>query len=300
MAGSWEPEIEALVVEDPSVLPIDQWISFCSVLDARQTGCGRRTTPWYFYELSTLPEDIVEHVNCHDHAYLTSSFVQKVFIDHGVTTPTSVLGHGIDPRLYQYSARARSEPFTFLSVGEHTPRKNLPALIRCFERAFSSTENVRLVLKLGLHGEGDLRRHIIEPSRIVLLTESLDREEELVELYRQAHCFVLPTRAEGFGMPVLEAMATGLPVIVTGHGGHLDFCTDDNSYLIKNCGLVASDPGCFPYVESLWGDPDEEHLTHLLRLVYEDYDRASELGVRAAEMVAKEWTWEQQLSRAFP
>ena len=134
------------------------------------------------------------------------------------------------------------------------------------------------MLKVGLHGEGDLRQHITRPDAILLLTEDLVTETDLVDLYRQSHCFVLPTRAEGFGMPILEAMATGLPVIVTNYSGHLDFCTPDNSYLIHNRGLIDSDPDCFPFVASQWADPDEDHLIELMREVYHNYDQALAVG----------------------
>jgi glycosyltransferase involved in cell wall biosynthesis len=300
MAGSWGDEINALLIDDPAAYDIDQCISFCSIVDARQKRIARRITPWFFYELNSLPATLVEDVNSNDHVYVTSSFVQRVFIKHGVTVPVSVLGHGIDPALYRFFPRSKADQFTFLCVAEHTPRKNLPMLIRSFERAFAKEKGVQLKLKLGLHGEGDLREQITLPEQVILATEELDAEADLVELYRQAHCFVLPTRAEGFGMPILEAMATGLPAIVTNYSGHLDFCRSDNAYLLNNKGLVSSDPACFPYVESQWADPDEDHLTHLLREVYDRYDEALAKGAAAAKMAAELWTWDQQLARVFP
>lgn len=300
MAGSWGEEIDRLIVADPSALSIDQCLSFCSILDARQKHFARRTTPWLFYELNSLPEDVVEDVNSNDHVYLTSSFVQKTFVECGVTVPTSVLGHGVDPAHYRFFGRTAGHPFVFLCLAEHTPRKNLPMLVRCFERAFQGQDGVRLVLKLGLHGEGDLREVIRQPEKIELATDPLEDEAALVELYCRAHCFVLPTRAEGFGMPILEAMATGLPVIVTEYGGHLDFCNSSNAYLIANRGLVDSDPDCFPYVQSQWADPDEDHLIELLRRVYGDYEVALEKGRKASALVAADWSWEKQLVRAFP
>src|SRR5690349_13461881 len=63
MAGYWEEAIAALVVTDPDSLTIDQCISFCSILDARQKHFAKETTPWLFYELNSLPEETVEDVN---------------------------------------------------------------------------------------------------------------------------------------------------------------------------------------------------------------------------------------------
>src|SRR6185295_2786220 len=103
----------------------------------------------------------------------------------------------------------------------------------------------RLILKLGVHGEGGIRSHIRIPDQIELRLGNYSEEGDLARLYHEAHCFVLPTRGEGFGMPILEAMATGLPVIVTGYSGHLDFCNPTTTHLIQNRGLIASDPACF-------------------------------------------------------
>src|SRR5207302_1409289 len=58
------------------------------------------------------------------------------------------------------------------------------------------------------------------------------REEELAGLYTACDCLVHPYRGEGFGLPIAEAMACGLPVIVTGYGAALDFCNDENAFLI--------------------------------------------------------------------
>ena len=55
---------------------------------------------------------------------------------------------------------------------------------------------------------------------------------QLVELYHQCQAFVAPTRGEGFGLPMAEAMWLGLPVLTTAYGGQADFCTPETSWLI--------------------------------------------------------------------
>ncbi|HPD18841.1 MAG TPA: glycosyltransferase family 4 protein, partial [Candidatus Goldiibacteriota bacterium] len=67
---------------------------------------------------------------------------------------------------------------------------------------------------------------------IKIITEEYD-EGQMAELMRNADCFVLPSRAEGFGMIYLEAIACGIPVIATNWGGHCDFLNEQNSLLVK-------------------------------------------------------------------
>src|SRR5690606_694791 len=62
-------------------------------------------------------------------------------------------------------------------------------------------------------------------------------EEELPGLYKAAHCFVLPTRGEGFGLPLAEAGACEVPVITTRHGGQLEFLNDETAYFIDTEGF---------------------------------------------------------------
>ncbi len=61
-------------------------------------------------------------------------------------------------------------------------------------------------------------------------------------IFASADAFVLPSRGEGWGLPLMEAMSMGLPTIATAFGGNLDFMNGTNSYLVKvslPCGMRA-------------------------------------------------------------
>lgn len=123
-----------------------------------------------------------------------------------------VVPHGVEPRFFALD-RSRTEPF-LLSVSTLHPHKNLGRLVRAFRRFRAKSPEFRLVIA-GFRGffSRQLEKLIgsLDLKDAVQLTGWIEREE-LYGLYARAHAFVYPSTFEGFGMPVLEALAAGLPV----------------------------------------------------------------------------------------
>ncbi len=104
-----------------------------------------------------------------------------------------------------------------LYVGLLEPRKNLPMLIRAYKRLIDGGENFKLVL-VGRYGwrYEELLRQInnLDLEGMVHFTGYVS-QEDLPLVYNLSSLFVYPTLYEGFGLPALEAMACGVPVITT-------------------------------------------------------------------------------------
>jgi glycosyltransferase involved in cell wall biosynthesis len=102
-----------------------------------------------------------------------------------------------------------------LAVATREPRKNLTALLSAFERLARRVDDCELVL---VGGQGwrsaELERTLSAVGERVRVCGFVS-EEELVSLYAGAACFAFPSLAEGFGLPVLEAMACGAPVVTS-------------------------------------------------------------------------------------
>jgi glycosyltransferase involved in cell wall biosynthesis len=120
----------------------------------------------------------------------------------------AVIPHGVNPEFLSVS-RTRTEPYV-LCVSTLHPHKNLERLIRAFHAARSEYQLV-------LAGVLGFRTKAIEDlitdlglRDSVKITGWLPRTE-LLKLYDRAHAFVYPSTFEGFGMPVLEALAAGIP-----------------------------------------------------------------------------------------
>jgi glycosyltransferase involved in cell wall biosynthesis len=121
---------------------------------------------------------------------------------------------GVDARFSPGEGPRRARPY-LLTVGTLQPRKNIGALLRAFEALVARGLEHDLVVA-GARGWGD------EPlAAAVRASPAADRieltgrvdDEQLVGLYRGAAAFVFPSRYEGFGLPPLEAMACGTPVV---------------------------------------------------------------------------------------
>ena len=121
----------------------------------------------------------------------------------------SVVRHGVDPDFFTLD-RTHTEPFV-LCVSTLHPHKNLDRLIRAYSRR---ARDWRLTI-VGLRGffadSLDALIAELKVQEFVRLTGWIPREE-LLQMYAKSHAFVYPSTFEGFGMPVLEAMAAGIPV----------------------------------------------------------------------------------------
>ena len=125
-------------------------------------------------------------------------------------------------------------PFTFYAQAHLTPRKGFDILIRAFARQFRGDSTVRLVI--GGHGviRPDLEALVdstgVRPQVTFLGAISRDAVRKAM---RAANCFVLPSLAENFGVVLIEALATGLPVIGTRCGGPEDFIDNRVGILLQ-------------------------------------------------------------------
>jgi len=126
-----------------------------------------------------------------------------------------VVLHGVEERFFAVGrTRAETAPEPYLlAVSTLHPHKNLDRLLRAFAQFRLQRPEFRLVIAglRGFHGEV-LEKMIaaLDLGGVVKLTGWLPREE-LMDLYAHAWAFINPTLFEGFGMPVLEALAAGIP-----------------------------------------------------------------------------------------
>jgi glycosyltransferase involved in cell wall biosynthesis len=260
---------------------------------------GRYRIGFTMLEVDRLPPAWVEVCNQLDEVWTPSQWGAEVFQASGIKRPIYVVPLGVDlarfkpgPPRKHLSART-----VFLSVFEWGPRKGWEVLLRAYRAAFRPDDNVLLVLKI------DSRVPATNPAQefapllptpsppVALIYNQPLQVEQLVELYQGADCFVLPTRGEGWCMPALEAMACGVPAIVTAWSGSQAFLNEQVGYPLPISGLIETNQPHPYYRNARWAAPDEEALVELLRRVHTHRAEARSKG-QAAAIAAQAWSWE--------
>jgi hypothetical protein len=242
-----------------------------------------------------------------DEVWVPSEFNRKGMIDSGVTKPVHVMPLGVDPDHFSTSIRPVPNPngdFVFLSSFEWSQRKAPQLLLTVFNQTFRASERVLLVCKvLNMRRETSVSAQVaalglrLTGGRIVFLFNREFPYHQLGMLYRSADCYVSPSRGEGWNMPLMEAMACGLPSIATDWGAHSDYYHGEFGYPLRIRGLVPAESESRNHTGFRWADPDPDHLAHLLRHVYEHRDEARAKGARAATEMAGRWTWRKAAER---
>ena len=262
--------------------------------------------PW---EYGRLPESWVQPMaTLVDEIWVPSRHVQKTYISSGVPADiVQVVPNGVNSSQFHPSAqkyRINSEKkFKFLFVGVAIWRKGVDLLLDAYQTTFDSNDDVVLVIKdlpAGVfyldQGAGRIIRKIQQDPKtpeIIHIDTPLE-PWKMPGLYTACDCVVHPYRAEGFALPVLEAMACGVPLITTAGGSTDDFCSPDNSYLIP-ARRVEYNPNDIKLTSGAgWIlEPDLNVLKNLMREVFENYGAAKDRALRVSEHVRSNYDWQR-------
>lgn len=235
----------------------------------------------------------------------TSSFLVEPFRKIAPGKPVRVVPLGVDGERFAYVNRhwrwqkafrkRERKPLRFLWVGAPNARKGIQHVAEAW-MPFSGRPDVELYIKTTLPPDSPNQVGISRPGggNVIWDTRKVPLDE-LVRLYHDADCFVFPSAAEGFGLTLVEAMATGLPSLYTPWSGMLDLAPPE-----RRLGF----PLEFTTIERDWRDeyasvrvtvanPSVDDIALQMDAVTKNYPEACERGRRAAEWVRQQFTWER-------
>ena len=283
------------VLRDPtavvSLLPLPEGASDAPRLIAapphllhRFDPCAR-SAAFTMWETDTLPPGAVAELNRCRLVVVPSAWGAECFRANGVCVPIEVVPLGYDPAAFAPTPPAPGVVFgTAGALDEGGLRKNVQRVIDVFVRAFPAGAGVRLRVKITpasppVDTHGDPR---------VDVTRRTLHAGELASWYHGLTAFVNLSHGEGFGLHLLEAMASGRPLVSAAFGGLGAFFDGSVGYELPHRVVEARNA----VYAGRWADVSDENVIERMREIAANPGRAAEVGERAAARAAG-FTWDR-------
>lgn len=259
--------------------------------------------------------------NALDKVIVPSQFNVGTFTKGGVTVPIQKVHLPLDTErfkdleeigTYEKVEQAKRGRFMFLTTASFQWRKGLDVLVAAYCEEFKKSDDVVLVIKSFMGRATPENIKYIKDSieqiadrfggkeerpAIIILGEHFS-DDDMLKLLNTADAYVMLSRGEGWGLPYIESMALGKPVIGTAWSGNTEFMKDHNSYPVRITGLTPIQDRSLLSVEPFFqgqnmASPDIHEAKRLMREVYTNREEATKVGQIAREEVLEKYSLQQ-------
>lgn len=257
-----------------------------------------------FWETDKLPPDFVAGINLVDEIWTGSKYNAQAIRNSGITKPIFIIPEAVDINIGDIEPYKvpQNEEFRFYSIFEWTERKNPGALLEAYWREFEHDTNVALVLKTYVDNFTKDKKILIDEQiaqmkrRVPLETypplylyRKLIARKQIYAFHKSFDCYVSPHRGEGWGIPQMEAMLVGNPIISTNCGGIHEYLVDRESAYLLPYELISLENNTrnqqWYCPDQKWADIKVDNLRKVMRYVYEHRDEAKIVGQKGGQVV---------------
>lgn len=266
---------------------------------AKRIGRGK-SFGYTFSEVDSLTELEKVNLNSLDTVIVPTEWAKEIYHKEGIEN-IKVCPAGYDHTIFS-PVEYMPPKCVFLSLGKWEIRKQQGVIVECFKKAFGASDNVELWMSC----DNRFAQDFVEAQKSmykqalgdrIKLIGHISAPSGIARLMQQSYCFVAPSLAEGWNLPLLEAMACGKMNIATNYSGHTEFCTPETTVLIEPTGLTPAVDGMWfreksPTNCGNWCTYNQDDLIESMRLIYGKYKDGVVLNQKAHD-AAKYFTWEE-------
>jgi glycosyltransferase involved in cell wall biosynthesis len=247
------------------------------------------------FETDSIPKNWVRICNkkLFDEIWIPTTFNFKTFSKAGVKKDKlRIVNYGLEHIDKSIGVRRgkNGRRFRFLYIADLIPRKNIPLLITAFNKEFKNNKDVELFIQLSYSSKLVLNEfmskydNLLNNSNIIIGKDRLT-ENQVASLIASADVYISLDKANGWGMPCMEAMSYGVLSATIDWSGSTEFMKEDNSLLIKPSKLEPVDPESALlnpiYCKQKWAHVPEYVIRKTMRNAYENNKKLQKLSEKA-------------------
>jgi glycosyltransferase involved in cell wall biosynthesis len=250
-----------------------------------------------------------------DQIWVPSAWGREVLITNGADPRRChVVCEGVDSsRYHPYHPQVESPILSYLISGKYELRKSIIETVYAWMQEFDTDPNVELIVKSSHFMNQEAKYNELSTwieqsgiNNVRILWGSIS-EDEMIDLYQQSHVFVLPTKGEGWGLPIIEAAASGMPIVSTFYSGHREYLQHITSGTVPvdyKLGAIECPEYRRFYPEpgnnwGLWARPDVDHLAECLRFAKNHWDFLAPNALKNSSVIRTEFSWANSVNSAL-
>jgi len=269
---------------------------------------------WGIFESTVIPGPLLEaYKSCR--LWLPSEWARNIAQQNGIDiNQTALVPEGVNASVYHpYFRPKRTKPFRFLIIAKYEIRKSYDEILQAFSEEYGNNPDFELVIKSD-HFKNhsamadELREKIKNTGATNIdLRWGLHDIVQLSNLYRSADVFLFPTKGEGWGLPLIEAAACGLPIITTFYSGHTEFL----QHIKSSCVFVPYqlEPVNCPVFKEVnktpdgnwgkWAVTSVDSIKKAMRTAYENHASLQQQALKNSDFIRNNYSWKESATKSL-
>ena len=294
----FEPDVDIVLMENNHYYYFDQ-----------SKYKGKIKIAYLVWETTLLTQDFFTHLQKNfDYFFCPSSWQKECMIRQGWDKDKIfIIPEGVDSELkpsdnLEYLLSLRE--FRFFLAGRWDYRKSTTEILRAFKEEFKHDQNVKLICSInnqfakdGLTTEQRLIKNDLLHSSIKIV--NFPKREEYIKLMQYAHCHISCSRAEGWGLPISDAIACGTPTIYAHNTAPSDFASEIGIPVYTKNITPASPMVFFEGVEGNYYEPDFDQLKSQMRFAFKNFRNLKNNSLQYSPTFIKKYSWDRQANKAL-
>ena len=262
-----------------------------------------------FFEIDKIKDNEKNMMNNTDVMFVSSKWAVDILKENNITPEVFVCPLAVNTSIFYPRPKTeikedtnKEKSYKFINIGKWEVRKGHDILVEAFNYAFNIEDNVELYMinhnPFLSPQENQIWIDLYKKTKMgpkIKIIGRVPAQKDLAEIIDEVDCGVFPARAEGWNNEILEVMAMNKAIIATDYSAHTEYCSPENSMLIKIDKLVKADDGKFFDGFGRWADLGKNQVEQLVLYMRQAYSEKVSINENGLE-TSKKFTWEKTAS----